>query len=176
MSFDQIYQVYKKDMKGKKEGKYVTEFDTINFPVDTKYVELYFCSTGCGNSFDIVTDKIRIMYKFSEEDKFIEFDDVIQNNMKKNILPFLELLNLDILEIIYDVEDDYDANDFLPYFNDFVGENIKYISLKTRGIAASIELGKKKLQEKFKEKLYLECPECQKYYKATDVDANEHKH
>jgi len=146
-------------------------------PADSKCLKLFFGSSGgSGNSIYIGTEKVGIEYQFPEDDDddWEQFDNALKTIMMLQILPLLESLDLDLLEINYNVEDEYLAEYFLLYFKDFTGNKIKYVSLATRGYAvcANWEI----LNSGFTEKLYLECPECNKYYKAYEVVVSEHDH
>ncbi len=149
-------------------------------PSDSKYLNLCFGSSGSGDSIGISTEKVTLDYIIlkqnkNEEDRWDSWDSFycIFNTIMPQILPLLETLDLDLLEIDYNVEDD-NGEEFLPYFINFKADNIRYISLYTRGSAVDSNWGI--LDPKFIEKLYLECSECNQYFKASEIDMNEHTH
>ena len=178
-TFEEVYKQF--NNRQVEETNYVTgeSVDLIQalIPTDSKCLKLFFGSSGgSGNSIYIGTEKVGLEYQFpeDEEDDWEQFDNALKTIMMLQILPLLETLDLDLLEISYNVEDEYDAEDFLPYFADFTGNKIKYISLSTRGLAVCVNWGI--LKPEFTEKLFLECPECGKYYKASEVVVSEHEH
>ena len=184
MSFQDVFKnnsiVTKRSVLKEKHEINIQTVNTLMdlIPGDSKFLSISFGCTGSnGNEFHIFTEKVSIGFEFEDlenDEEWTQFD-----NFLKVVMPILKSvinkMNLDLLALVYDVEDEYLAEDFLPvYFKEFEVKNIEYITLKTRGIAVQADTSV--LSADFVDKLYLECPECEEYYKVSDVVTSEHEH
>ena len=144
---------------------------------DAKYVHINFGSTGgSGNCMFINTDQVETEFMFNpdEDEVWMEFDATLKIVMPILLSNLGKVKNLELLNIDYNVEDEYVAENFLPLFKDLSVQNISYISLMVRGCAVHADVSV--LTPEFVDKLYLECPECCVFFKASDVVPSEHNH
>ena len=81
-----------------------------------------------------------------------------------------KILNLKLL-----VLQEYDA-EIIRFLKNFHAKNIKYISLESRALAIHEDFFTPELEQSLREKLYLYCPECKKYFLSNENLKFEHDH
>lgn len=109
-------------------------------------------------------------------DNFYYFDEAIKFLMPL-IMEQLPKLNLKMFHILYDDEDYCETSYLIPYLKNFKPESIKCIALMTRGYALRLKYEcLNSLTPEFCNILYLNCPECDTYFKCNEVVINDHEH
>lgn len=160
---------------------------------NTKFLKIDAYSTGTGVSIDIDTEFVSLFIDFHNDnfednwigvldenddddyaEDWIKFDKILENIMPK-IIKLLKKLNLKLLYIVYDVEDEYLGEIFLPKFFKNFKPNYPII-LNTRGNTVDLfNIENEEIQEiinelepEFLQSIYAPCAECEKYYTIYD--------